>query len=155
MKDQNSCQFCGEEVSTGDKFCNNCGAEIEEAQIEKTITAQVVAQQPVAQKTKDLDSEKQPQEVSKLRLMLSIIGIIFGALSLFYLVIFFAWGVYYAWLIAIPITTILGIIFSLLSKNKVLGIIGMILNGIGFVIELIFWIIVLVLYLVLNSFLGN
>jgi hypothetical protein len=154
MVEQDYCPFCGAEITIGDKFCNNCGAEIEEAQIEKTSTTQIVTQQlpeqQTTQKTTVIYKPKtQPQETDTLRLVLVIIGIIFGILSFTFLGFVFAWYVHVAWLAVIPATTILGIIFSAVSlrSHKILGAIGLILNSIGFLIELGFGIFVLIIWI--------
>jgi hypothetical protein len=152
MNESNYCQFCGSEITIGDKFCNNCGASLkEEKPSAKIVTSlssssEATRQPPIKQKPATTNVDP-PKKSETAKLVFGIMGLGLGIITAIAFLILMSLSSFVILIIIyFPILTIPSIVFSAISvrTNIAIGVFGLIVNILALIGEIVF---ILVLFL--------
>jgi hypothetical protein len=156
IEESKYCPLCGTQVTSDNKFCGSCGATIDEdeksVKTDTTLSSsqQQTTKQPITHDTTRIYAPQQKQ-IETRRQILGIIGIVLGVLTLIgFPTIFFTLFYYGSFLlIASPILTIIGIVFSTMTirSSTAIGAVGLVLNILALLVEIGVGIFILVILL--------
>ncbi len=143
------CPNCGAENEFENNFCNSCGANLTEEPIDTSKTEPITSPTPSVTPQSPAETTTQVQQPSKPRstrwTAWVIIGLVFGIITMFIL----SWVTLFS-LLWMPYLylgiAVVGFIFSAISlkDNIGIGILNIVMNSIGAVVQVI-WIVILII----------